>query len=92
MANRFGFDKSLVHLLTNLDAIPQTQPNPLPGIGGRLFIITKIQQEAIRNIINRLDQVSNNEFIQMSPKEKVLFSTLLNNAERVLKNSAVYAG
>lgn len=42
--NRFNFDKKILEMLDNLDLIPKTQTDPLPGVGGRLFIITKSQQ------------------------------------------------
>ena len=46
--NRFNFDKKILEMLDNLDLIPKTQTDPLPGVGGRLFIITKSQQSTRR--------------------------------------------
>ena len=46
--NRFNFDKKILEMLDNLDLIPKTQTDPLPGVGGRLFIITKSQQNYAR--------------------------------------------
>ena len=80
--NRFNFDKKILEMLDNLDLIPKTQTDPLPGVGGRLFIITKSQQNYFKQICDTLALVPE--------KEKLFWSWIWNNAERVLSNCVVY--
>lgn len=68
--NRFNFDKKILSMLDNLDNIPRTQTDPLPGVGGRLFIITKTQKNAILNICNIIDALKPEEYNTYPDKEK----------------------
>ena len=88
--NRFNFDKKILEMLDNLDLIPKTQTDPLPGVGGRLFIITKSQQNYFKQICDTLALVPEEEENTYSKKEKLFWSWIWNNAERVLSNCVVY--
>ncbi|WP_418807599.1 hypothetical protein [Phascolarctobacterium faecium] len=88
--NRFNFDKKMLEMLDNLDLIPKTQTDPLPGVGGRLFIITRSQQKYFTLICDTLALVSEEETNTYSKKEKLFWSCIWNNAERVLSNCVVY--
>jgi hypothetical protein len=88
--NRFNFDKKILSMLDNLDNIPRTQTDPLPGVGGRLFIITKTQKNAILNICNIIDALKPEEYNTYPDKEKFFWACICNNADRVLNNCVVY--
>lgn len=88
--NRFNFDKKILANLNNLDNIPCTQPDPLPGVGGRLFIITKTQKNIILNICNTIEALAPEEYNNYPDKEKLFWSCICNNADRVLNNCVVY--
>lgn len=87
LRDRFNFDRSLIDALQDIDSIPTTEPNAVPGIPGRLFIVAPEQKEHLEHIIKVLDSVPHDVYLQMSDTEKGFYSSLLNNAERVLKNS-----
>ncbi len=84
---KFGFDRSIVNALQDIDSIPTTEPNALPGVPGRLFIVAPEQKEELEHIVEVLDGIPQDEFLRMNETEKAFYSSLLNNAERVLKNS-----
>lgn len=88
--NRFNFDKKILSMLDNLDNIPRTQTDPLPGVGGRLFIITKTQKNAILNICNIIDALKPEEYNTYPDKEKFFWACICNNSDRVLNNCVVY--
>lgn len=85
--NKYGFDKNVINALQDIDSIPTTEPNAVPGVPGRLYIIAPEQREHLEHIIKVLDSIPQNEILQMSEAEKMYYSSLLNNAESVLKNS-----
>ena len=85
--NNFSFDKILVDALQDLDSIPTTEPDSIPGISGRLYIVAPEQKEKLEHIVSVLGSISEEDFLQMNQEEKQFYSLLLNNAERVLKNS-----
>ncbi len=70
--NRFNFDKKILEMLDNLDLIPKTQTDPLPGVGGRLFIITKSQQNYFKQICDTLALVPEEEVNTYSKKREII--------------------
>ncbi|MFA0814775.1 MAG: hypothetical protein ACC608_03190 [Anaerofustis sp.] len=85
--NKYDFPKEILDALENLDNIPTTEQDAVPGIPGKLFIIAPEQKEELFNIVRRLDSISEKEYLEMDDEEKWYYSTILNNAEIVLKNS-----
>lgn len=98
--NRFNFDKKILEMLDNLDLIPKTQTDPLPGVGGRLFIITKSQQNYFKQICDTLALVPEEEVNTYSkkrnyfglgsgtmPKEFFLIALFMNESKHTIKSA-----
>lgn len=83
---KFGFDKAIVAALQDTDSIPTTEPNAIPGVPGRLYIVAPEQKEQLKKIIGVLDNVPQSEIQNMTNEEKMFYSSLLKNADRVLNN------
>lgn len=82
----FNFDNDIVKALKDINSIPTTEPNAIPGIPGPLFIIAPEQKIKLENIVTVLDNVPPEKFATMSDAEKLFYSSLLNNAETILRN------
>lgn len=84
---RFAFPEEIENALLNLDSIPCTEPNVVPGVPGRLFILAPSEKIILEDIINTLDRVTSDELELWLPEEIHYYSSLLHNADRVLRNS-----
>ena len=81
--NRFNFDKKILEMLDNLDLIPKTQTDPLPGVGGRLFIITKSQQNYFKQICDTLALVPEEHMscmLEVLQQDEVTIQLVVKNA------------
>lgn len=83
---RFNFPKDIEKALMNLDSIPCTELGVIPGIPGSLFIIAPEQKEELKKIIETLDNIDSKELECWSDEDKRYYSSLLNNADVVLRN------
>jgi hypothetical protein len=84
---KYGFSKEILYALEHLNDIPATEANSVPGVPGKLFIIAPEQKDELISIVQKLDNIAEKEYLEMDDEEKWYFSTVLNNAETVLKNS-----
>lgn len=82
----FGFSPDVVNALLDIDSIPTTEPNAVPGAPSPQFIVSPSQKAELIKIINTLNEVNENELMSMINDDKWQLSLLLNNAERVLHN------
>lgn len=83
MIKKFDFPIEIENALMDLDSIPTTM---IEGIPGELFIVGPDQVSILANIIETLDNVDSKEFETWSNEEKIYYSRLLNNADTVMRN------
>ena len=86
MEKRFDFQPQLIASLKDIDSLPMTEPNAVPGIPGRLFIVAPEQKEQLEYLIRVLDAVSSEELETWTDTEKLYWSGILNNADTVVRN------
>lgn len=86
MEKRFDFEPRFIASLEDINSLPMTEPNAVPGIPGRLFIIAPEQKEQMEHLIRVLDAIPAEELESWTDAEKMHWSSILNNADVVLKN------
>lgn len=87
IAQQYGFRNELVESLMNLDLMPVLPAGSIAGVPGKLFIISPDERSEIKRMINELDDIPIKEIFEMDEKQKMFLSSLINNAEVVLKHS-----
>lgn len=87
IAQQYGFRNELVESLMNLDLMPVLPAGSIAGVPGKLFIISHDERIEIKNIVMKLDSIPFKEIYLMGERQKMFLSSLINNAEVVLKHS-----
>lgn len=87
IAQQYGFRNELVESLMNLDLMPVLPAGSMAGVPGKLFIISPDERIEIKNIVMKLDAIPLKALYLMSERQKMFLSSLINNAEVVLKHS-----
>lgn len=87
MNKRIDIPAHIEICLNHVDLLPLTDPGIVPGIPGSFYILGEKDRVDLTKLVEKLDHISEKEFMTWTEDERVYYSGLLHRADRLLKQS-----